>query len=78
MARKVVTDARLNFAYYTDPNGDSSKGNATYWPKYGSELNMLSLDQSNISVISDTYRKEQMEFFLERPNDFNYKRSVAV
>jgi len=39
---------------------------------------MLSLDQSNISVISDTYRKEQMEFFLERPNDFNYKRSVAV
>jgi len=73
----AVTDYRLNFAYFTDPNGQATD-NATYWPKYGSELNLLNFDQGNVSVIPDTYRQEKMEFFLQRPEAFNYRRSVGV
>ena len=49
------------------------------WPQYGSDLNLLKLDIGNATaVIPDTYRKEQMQFFLDRPTDFNYKRSMAA
>lgn len=73
----TFADGRINFAYYTDPNGqDGAAGNGTYWPKYGSELTMLNLDQGNVSLIADTYRAEQMEYFLQRPDDFNYKRAL--
>ena len=75
-------DARLNFAYYSDPNGNGNGDaatvalNATQWPAYGGETNMLSLKTLNVSLITDDYRQEQMQFFLDRPVDFNYKRDL--
>jgi hypothetical protein len=75
-----VTDYRLNFAYYSDPNGNGDVAttalNATQWPAYGSETNMLSLKTLNVSLIADDYREEQMQYFLDRPTDFNYRRDL--
>jgi hypothetical protein len=31
---------------------------------------------NNVSIIPDTYRQEQMQWFLQRPQQFNYKRMV--
>jgi hypothetical protein len=75
------TDSRLNFAYYSDPNGNGDDAataalNATQWPSYGSERNMLSLKTLNVSLITDDYRQEQIQYFLDRPVDFNYKRDL--
>ncbi|KAK1927549.1 Carboxylesterase [Papiliotrema laurentii] len=77
-----IIDYWLNFAYYTNPNGVEGSTNVNQlveWPQYGSDLNLLKLDIGNATaVIPDTYRKEQMQFFLDRPTDFNYKRSMAA
>ncbi|WVQ79887.1 hypothetical protein IAT38_001987 [Cryptococcus sp. DSM 104549] len=75
----TIMDYWINFAYYTDPNGESSdSSNATYWPAhdYTQNTNILRLKAGNISVFEDTYREEQMQFFLENPQQFNYRRSL--
>lgn len=64
----------INFAYYTDPNG--ARSNATYWPAYGDNRTLLQLDPANYTLIPDTYRQEQIDFFLSEPVEFNLKRST--
>ncbi|KAK8847567.1 hypothetical protein IAR55_005426 [Kwoniella newhampshirensis] len=71
----------LNFAYYTNPNGngDASASNTTYWPTHDinqNNKNMLRLLASNVTVFQDDYREQQMDFFLDRPREFNYRRSL--
>ncbi|OCF45772.1 hypothetical protein I317_00260 [Kwoniella heveanensis CBS 569] len=72
----------LNFAYYNNPNGpsDSATGNATYWPTHdiSQNKNSLRLKSDNITVFQDDYRQEQTNFFNARPQEFNYRRSLAL
>ncbi|ORX34047.1 Alpha/Beta hydrolase protein [Kockovaella imperatae] len=77
MLSKQVVDYWINFVYYLDPNGDYS-GNETIWPTYTEEKNMLFMNVSNITVIPDTYRESQMDFFLSNPKTFNYKRWLGL
>ena len=35
---------------------------------------MLSLNTSEIKLIKDDYRKEQLQFFIDHPVDFNLRR----
>ncbi|EIW71103.1 hypothetical protein TREMEDRAFT_27125 [Tremella mesenterica DSM 1558] len=72
-----VEDYWINFAYYTDPNGPSgTTSNLTYWPAYGSNSTMLQFAAGNDTLIPDTYRKTQMDFFNGNPTAFNYRRSL--
>ena len=63
-------------AWYTNPNGYG--GNATNWPTYGGEKNTLFLNVSNVTVIPDTYRQTQIEYFLDNPKAFNFKRWLGL
>ena len=47
---------------------------SAYWPSYGMNASMLQFATGNNSVISDTYRQQGMEFFLNNPTSFNYRR----
>jgi hypothetical protein len=49
----------------------------TQWPTYQSDLNTLAMNITNVTVIKDDYRQEQMQFFLDRPQSFNYKRELG-
>ncbi|WWD00792.1 hypothetical protein V866_007727 [Kwoniella sp. B9012] len=77
-----MIDYWLNFAYYTNPNGPSSNSNSnsnsTNWPTYTSEKNILRLKSNNVTVFTDNYRQEQMDFFNNNPKQFSYKRSFAI
>ncbi|WVF69607.1 hypothetical protein IAT40_004385 [Kwoniella sp. CBS 6097] len=70
----------LNFAYFTNPNGpsDSSVANATYWPTHdiSQNKNILRLKSDNVTLFQDDYRQEQTDFFISRPEQFNYRRSL--
>lgn len=70
-------DYWLNFAHFTDPNGQGGK-TATelpYWPAYnGEEVNQLVFARGNTTLGKDDYRQEQMRYPLDRPDTFNYKR----
>ena len=76
------SDARFNFAYYLDPNGDKNTPeywnatNKNYWPQYGQEGNMfyLAYDRVANDTITDDYRKEGFDYLLSRPKLFNYRR----
>ncbi|WVW78240.1 hypothetical protein I302_100193 [Kwoniella bestiolae CBS 10118] len=71
-----MVDYWLNFAYYSNPNGQSNS-NATVWPTYSNDKNILRLKSDNITVFTDNYRQAQMDFFNGNPTEFNYKRSIA-
>ncbi|WVQ75789.1 hypothetical protein IAR50_005422 [Cryptococcus sp. DSM 104548] len=71
----------LNFAYYADPNGSNgtSTSNATYWPAHNTDdKQILRLIADNITVFSDDYREEGMDFVLDNPTQFNERRSLEV
>ncbi|WWD21657.1 hypothetical protein CI109_106143 [Kwoniella shandongensis] len=77
----TMMDYWLNFAYYTNPNGNGATGssNATYWPNHDTNQNnknMLRLLANNVTVFQDDYREEQMQFLLNNPEQFNYKRGL--
>ncbi len=61
----------LTFAYYTDPSAGGN--NSTYWPSYGTNQTMLQLNPTNITLITDTYRQKQINYFLSEPNTFNFR-----
>lgn len=73
----TIMDYWLNFAYYTNPNSASS--NETYWSTYseGSGKNILRLLSGNVTIFTDDYREQQMEYFLSMPTQFNYKRDIG-
>ena len=73
----ACANLRLNFAYYTNPNGDGSSG-APNWPNYGDDLNLLFMNVSNVTVVPDTYREAQIDFFNANPDTFNYKRWLGL
>ena len=59
----------LNFAYYVDPSGGHS--NATHWPEYGSSQTLLQLNGTNTTLIPDTFRRTQTDFFQNEAHAFN-------
>ena len=61
---------RFNFVVYTDPSGGTQ--NLTYWPALADNFNMLQLNYTNTTVITDTYREKQIDYFFDRPEVFNY------
>ncbi|WWC68137.1 uncharacterized protein I206_102060 [Kwoniella pini CBS 10737] len=80
----IIMNYWLNFAYYNNPNSpsgintsNSTFSNITNWPTYdGNSKNILRLKSNNITVFKDDYRKEQMDFFINNPKQFNYKRNL--
>lgn len=64
---EAVLDYWTTFAYNLDPN--PTQGKRPYWPQYGNNATLLQL-ASNISIASDTFRQEAMEF-IESPYLYN-------
>lgn len=65
-------NVRLSFATNLDPSAQNLP-NATYWPSYGSDANMLRLLGGNITVFKDDFRP-QMSFFTDQPEAFNMRK----
>jgi hypothetical protein len=76
-SRSADAYSRLSFAYTLDPSGQTLP-NATAWPTYGSNANMLRLlgGPGNTTVFKDDYRPE-MAFFTDQPQSFNMRRSLS-
>lgn len=66
---------RINFAYFRNPNGDErlrAQSAMPVWPEYGTKKNLLEMTLDSLDVVPDTFREEQIRWFLDRPKDFNY------
>ncbi|KAF8320861.1 alpha/beta-hydrolase [Clavulina sp. PMI_390] len=62
-----LMDYWINFAWYLNPNGDSSidsvQGKDLWpWPRYGSDKLVLRVEADTARVITDDWRKEGIEF----------------
>ena len=58
--------------YQSDPSGATdSQINASYWPAYGNDKQMIQLNGTNTTVIRDVFREEMIDFVLEHPTTFN-------
>ncbi|WVR04784.1 hypothetical protein IAU60_001796 [Kwoniella sp. DSM 27419] len=79
----TMVDYWLNFAYYTDPNGNGSgsgggNGTRTDWPRHNEQdRSIIRFKSDNVTVFTDDYRRQQTDFFLSEPDQFNYKRALA-
>ncbi|KAG9096539.1 hypothetical protein FS749_008266 [Ceratobasidium sp. UAMH 11750] len=66
---QTVIDYWLDFAYNLDPNR-GSYAPRPYWPQYGKNATMLQL-ASNITVISDIFRRDALNFIINSPSLYN-------
>ncbi|KAG8680794.1 hypothetical protein FRC09_017974, partial [Ceratobasidium sp. 395] len=65
----AVGDYWFDFAYHLNPN-TGSFAPRPYWPVYGTNATTLQL-ASNITLISDTFRKEALDFIINSPSLYN-------
>ncbi|KAB5588514.1 extracellular lipase [Ceratobasidium theobromae] len=66
---EAVIDYWLTFAYTLNPNPTSGTARP-YWPKYGTNQTSLGL-ASNITIESDTFRSEGIDFIINSPSLYN-------
>ncbi|KAG9085830.1 hypothetical protein FRC06_003434 [Ceratobasidium sp. 370] len=65
---ETIIDYWLDFAYNLDPNsGSYTPRTCPYWPLYGKNATTLQL-ASHISVISDTFRQDALNFIINSPS----------
>ncbi|KAF9545226.1 esterase 1 [Agrocybe pediades] len=74
---RMMVDYWVSFATSLDPN-DGKGTQRPLWPQYTTENQvLLQLNGLNMTVIPDTYRKEQIDFINSDPLVWHHRRSLC-